>query len=231
MAKKGKNYSTAKEKVEQKDYMLTDAIALLKEIKSAKFDESVDVSIRLGVDPKYPDQMVRGTIVLPHGTGKTKRVLAIASGEKQKEAEEAGADFFGGEEIVQKIQKENWFDYDVVIATPDMMKHLGRMGKLLGPKGLMPSPKAGTVTFNVKEAVGEIKKGRIEFKVDKTGIINSSVGKMSFADDMMADNVSQFVKAVLRAKPVSLKGKYVLSIYLSSTMSPSVKLSIPEFES
>jgi large subunit ribosomal protein L1 len=231
MAKQGKNYLSAKEKVEQmKEYNLQDAIALLKEIKTAKFDESVDVSIRLGVDPKYPDQMVRGTVVLPHGTGKVKRVLVIAAGEKQKEAEEAGADFYGGEDIVEKIQKENWFDFDVLIATPDVMKHVGRLGKLLGPKGLMPSPKSGTVTFNVKEAVSEIKKGRVEFKVDKTGIINTTVGKMSFENDKLTDNTTDFVKAVLKAKPVALKGKYVLSIYLTSTMSPSIKLGVQQFE-
>jgi large subunit ribosomal protein L1 len=231
MAKQGKNYLSAKEKVEQmKEYPLQDAVSLLKEVKTAKFDESVDISIRLGVDPKYPDQMVRGTVVLPHGTGKVKRVLVIAAGEKQKEAEEAGADFFGGEDIVEKIQKENWFDFDVLIATPDMMKHVGRLGKLLGPKGLMPSPKAGTVTFNVKESVSEIKMGRVEFKVDKTGIINSSIGKMSFDNDKLVANTRDFVKAILKAKPVALKGRYVLSIYISATMSPSIKLGVQQFE-
>lgn len=230
MAKKSKNYQEAKEKIEQREYPLQDAIALLKEVKTAKFDESVDVSMRLGVDPKYPDQMVRGTVVLPHGIGKVKRVLVIATGEKQKEAEEAGADFYGGEDIVEKIQKENWFQFDVLIASPDMMRHVGKLGKLLGPKGLMPSPKSGTVTFNIKEAVTEIKKGRVEFKVDKTGIINSSVGKMSFEENKLADNAGDFIKAVLKAKPVALKGKYVLSVYLSSTMSPSVKLGIQQFE-
>lgn len=232
MAKQSKHYRNAKEKVEQmKEYGLQDAISLVKEIKTAKFDESVDVSIRLGVDPKYPDQMVRGTVVLPHGTGRVKRVLVIASGEKQKEAEEAGADFYGGEDIVEKIQKENWFEFDVLIVTPDMMKHVGRLGKLLGPKGLMPSPKAGTVTFNISDAVSEIKKGRVEFKVDKTGIINSSVGKMSFENDKLANNARDFIKAVLKAKPTALKGKYVLSVYLSSTMGPSVKLGVQQFES
>jgi len=232
MAKQSKHYRNAKEKIEQmKEYGLQDAISIIKEIKTAKFDESVDVSIRLGVDPKYPDQMVRGTVVLPHGTGRVKRVLVIASGEKQKEAEEAGADFYGGEDIVEKIQKENWFDFDVLIVTPDMMKHVGRLGKLLGPKGLMPSPKAGTVTFNISDSVSEIKKGRVEFKVDKTGIINSSIGKMSFENDKLADNARDFIKAVLKAKPTALKGKYVLSVYISSTMSPSVKLGAQQFES
>ncbi len=230
MAKTSKSYRSSKEKVEDKEYLLQEAVTLLKEIKTSKFDESVDVSLRLGVDPKYPDQMVRGTVVLPYGTGKVKRVLVIAAGEKQKEAEEAGADFFGGEDIVEKIQKENWNDFEVLIATPDMMRHVGKLGKLLGPKGLMPSPKSGTVTFNVKEAVGEIKKGRVEFKVDKAGIINSSVGKISFEENKLSDNIKDFVKAVLKAKPVTLKGKYVMSLFLTSTMSPSIKLNIPQFE-
>ncbi len=230
MSKKSKAYVNAKEKIEEREYIIDDAISLLKEIKSSKFDESVDVSMRLGVDPKYPDQMVRGTVVLPHGTGKIKRVLVVASGEKQKEAEEAGADYVFGEEVVEKIQKENFFDYEVVVATPDMMKHLGRLGKVLGPKGLMPSPKAGTVTFNLKETVEEIKKGRIEFKVDKTGIINSCVGKISFDDTKISDNIKDFVGAILKAKPVALKGKYVRSIFVSSTMSPSIKLNAQEFE-
>jgi large subunit ribosomal protein L1 len=230
MAKKSKNYRKAKEKIEQEEYLLQEAIALLKEVKTAKFDESVDVSMRLGVDPKYPDQMVRGTVVLPHGTGKVKRVLVITAGEKQKEAEEAGADFFGAEDMVEKIQKENWVEFDVLIASPDMMKHVGKLGKLLGPRGLMPSPKSGTVTFNIKEAVAEIKKGRVEFKVDKAGIINSSVGKVSFEENKLADNAREFIKAVFKAKPLALKGRYVLSVYVSSTMSPSIKLGIQQFE-
>jgi large subunit ribosomal protein L1 len=230
MAKRAKNYRNVKEKVQQREYALEEAISLLKEIKTAKFDESVDIAMRLGVDPKYPDQMVRGTVVLPHGTGKVKRVLVIAAGEKQKEAEEAGADFVGGEEIVEKIQKENWFEFDVLIAAPDMMKHVGKLGKLLGPKGLMPSPKSGTVTFNVKEAVTEVKRGRVEFKVDKTGIINNSIGKSSFDKEDLMDNTREFVTAVLKAKPPALKGRYVLSIFASTTMSPSVRLNPQEFE-
>jgi large subunit ribosomal protein L1 len=230
MAKHGKNYLNAKEKIEQREYVLQEAVSLLKEIKIAKFDESVDLSIRLGVDPKYPDQMVRGTVVLPHGTGRVKKVLVITTGEKQKEAEEAGADFSGGEDMVEKIQNENWADFDVLIASPDMMKHVGKLGKLLGPKGLMPSPKSGTVTFNIKDAVAEIKKGRVEFKVDKTGIIHSSIGKTSFENDKLTDNARDFVKAVLKAKPTALKGRYVLSVYLSSTMSPSIKLGMQQFE-
>ncbi len=230
MAKHSKNYLNAKEKIEQREYVLQEAVSLLKEIKIAKFDESVDISIRLGVDPKYPEQMIRGTVALPHGTGRVKRVLVITTGEKQKEAEDAGADFFGGEDMVEKIQKENWFDFDVLIVSPDMMKHVGKLGKLLGPKGLMPSPKSGTVTFNIKDAVSEIKKGRVEFKVDKTGIVNSSVGKTSFENDKLTDNARDFLKAVLKAKPTTLKGRYVLSVYLSSTMSPSIKLGIQQFE-
>jgi large subunit ribosomal protein L1 len=230
MAKRAKNYRDAKEKVQQKEYGLEEAISLLKEIKASKFDESVDIAMRLGVDPKYPDQMIRGTVVLPHGTGKVKRVLVIAAGEKQKEAEEAGADFAGGEEIVEKIQKENWFEFDVLIAAPDMMRHVGKLGKLLGPKGLMPSPKSGTVTFNVKEAVTEVKRGRVEFKVDKTGIINTSIGKSSFDKGDLMDNTREFVTAVLKAKPPALKGRYVLSIFASTTMSPSVRLNPQEFE-
>lgn len=230
MAKKGKKYLIAKQKVEDRDYQVEEALELLKEIKTAKFDESVDLAVRLGVDPKYPDQMVRGTVVLPHGTGKTKRVLVIASGEKQKEAQDAGADFVGGEEMIEKIQKENWSDFDVLIATPDMMKHVGKLGKVLGPKGLMPSPKAGTVTFEIKTSVEEIKKGRIEFKVDKTGIINSCIGKTSFDHEKLADNLKDFVGAILKARPQTLKGKYVRTIFLSSTMSPSIKLSLQAFE-
>ena len=227
---KQKNYVNAKAKIEQREYTVEEAIALLKEIKAAKFDESVDISIRLGVDPKYPDQMVRGTVVLPHGTGKVKRVLVVAAGEKQKEAEEAGADFIGGEEIVEKIKNENWFDFDVLIATPDMMKNVGKLGKLLGPKGLMPSPKAGTVTFNVKESVTEIKQGRVEFKVDKTGIINSTIGKSNFEAKALVENAREFATAVLKARPAALKGKYVLSMYASTTMSPSVKINPADFE-
>ena len=231
MSKRGKSYLKTKEKIEEREYVLNEAVALLKEIKTSKFDESVDVSVRLSVDPKYPDQMVRGTVVLPYGTGKVKRVLVIASGEKQKEASEAGADFVGGDEIVEKIQKENWFDYDVVISTPDMMKSVGKLGKSLGTKGLMPSPKSGTVTFNVKETVAEIKKGRVEFRVDKNGIINSSVAKTSFDSEKIVENSKVFISAILKVRPVTLKGKYVKSVFISSTMSPSIKINIQELES
>lgn len=231
MSKRGKAYVKAKERIQERAYAFTEAATLLKEVKTSKFDESVDVSVRLAVDPKYPEQMVRGTVVLPFGTGKVKRVLVIAAGEKQKEAMDAGADHVGGEEIVEKIQKENWFEYDVVIATPDMMKSVGRLGKALGTKGLMPSPKAGTVTFNVKDTVAEIKKGRVEFRVDKAGIIHSSVAKTSFAAEQIAENAKTLLGAILKARPVTLKGKYVKSVYLSSTMSPSIKLDISELES
>jgi large subunit ribosomal protein L1 len=231
MSKRGKAYVKAKEKIQERAYAVAEAAALLKEVKTSKFDESVDISVRLAVDPKYPEQMVRGTVVLPFGTGKVKRVLVIAAGEKQKEAMEAGADHVGGEEIVEKIQKENWFEYDVVIATPDMMKSVGRLGKALGTKGLMPSPKAGTVTFNVKDTVAEIKKGRVEFRVDKAGIIHSSVAKTSFAAEQIAENAKALLGAILKARPATLKGKYVKSVYLSSTMSPSIKLDISELES
>jgi large subunit ribosomal protein L1 len=231
MSKRGKAYVTAKEKIQERAYAFSEAATLLKEVKTSKFDESVDLSVRLSVDPKFPEQMVRGTVVLPFGTGKVKRVLVIAAGEKQKEASEAGADFVGGDEIVEKIQKENWFEYDVVIATPDMMKSVGRLGKALGTKGLMPSPKAGTVTFNVKDTVAEIKKGRVEFRVDKAGIIHSSIAKTSFDAEKIAENAKAFLGAILKARPVTLKGKYVKSVFISSTMSPSIKLDISELES
>jgi len=231
MSKRGKAYIKAKEKIQPRAYPFSEAAALLKEVKTSKFDESVDVSVRLAVDPKYPEQMVRGTVVLPFGTGKVKRVLVIAAGEKQKEASEAGADHVGGEEIVEKIQKENWFEYDVVIATPDMMKSVGRLGKALGTKGLMPSPKAGTVTFNVRDTVAEIKKGRVEFRVDKAGIIHSTIAKTSFAADQIAENAKALLGAILKARPATLKGRYVKSVFISSTMSPAIKLDIAELES
>ena len=230
MSKHGKLYRDARSRVEDREYGLEDAVTLLRGMQRSSFVESVDLSIRLGVDPKYPEQNVRGTVALPHGTGRQVRVLVIASGEKIKEAEDAGADHAGGEEMVEKIQAENWFDFDTVVTTPDMMRHVGRLGKVLGPKGLMPSPKAGTVTFNLKETVEEIKKGRVEFKVDKTGIINSSIGRMSFDDAQIAENVRSFIQAVLKARPASLKGRYVRSIYLSTTMSPGVRLLPQDYE-
>ena len=223
MARHGKKYRAAVEKVEQRPYQLDEAFGLLKQIAFAKFNETVELSMLLGVDPKHADQMVRGTTVLPHGTGQTKRVLVIAQGEKQKEAQEAGADFIGGEELVEKIQG-GWTDYDAVIATPDMMRSVGKLGKVLGPRGLMPNPKTGTVTFDVGKAIQEIKAGKVEFRVDKTAIIHVPVGKISFATEQLKDNASAIINAVRKAKPSAAKGKYVRSIYISSTMSPSLQI-------
>src|SRR5512147_675414 len=222
--KAGKNVSKARAAVEARSYTPAEAVTLLQKVKFAKFDETVDLTMRLGVDPKHADQMVRGTVVLPHGLGKSKKVLVITSGEKVKEAEAAGADIVGGEELVEKIQKENWTDFDAVIATPDVMKSVGKLGKVLGPKGLMPNPKTGTVTFDIANAVREIKAGKVEFRVDKTAIIHVPVGKMSFADKKIADNALAVIQAVLRAKPAAAKGKYVQSIYMSSTMGPSISI-------
>ena len=223
MAKHGKKYRAAAEKVEQRPYNLDEAFGLLKQISYAKFNETVELSMLLGVDPKHADQMVRGTTVLPHGTGQTKRVLVIAQGEKQREAQEAGADIVGGDEIVEKIQG-GWVDFDAVIATPDMMRSVGKLGKVLGPRGLMPNPKTGTVTFDVAKALQEIKAGKVEFRVDKTAIIHVPVGKIAFSADQLRDNASAIINAVRKAKPAAAKGKYVKSIYISSTMSPSVEI-------
>ena len=223
LAKHGKKYRAAAEKVEQRPYQLDEAFALLKQIAFAKFNETVEISMLLGVDPKHADQMVRGTTVLPHGTGQTKRVLVIAAGEKQKEALDAGADFVGADDIVEKIQG-GWVDFDAVIATPDMMRSVGKLGKVLGPRGLMPNPKTGTVTFDVAKALQEIKAGKVEFRVDKTSIIHVPVGKIAFSSDQLRDNASSVIAAVRKAKPAAAKGKYVRTIYISSTMSPSIQL-------
>ncbi|MCC6265610.1 MAG: 50S ribosomal protein L1 [Bryobacterales bacterium] len=230
MAKKsGKKYQAAAAQVEDREYPLADAIALAQKIRFAKFDEALEVHLRLGVDPRHADQMVRGTVVMPHGLGKTKRVLVIASGDKVKEALEAGAEFAGGEEMVTKIQSENWIDYDAVVATPDMMRSVGKLGKVLGPRGLMPNPKTGTVTQDVVAAVNEIKAGKVEFRVDKTGIIHASVGRVSFEHDKLLDNANTLIGAVLRAKPAAAKGKYVKSAAVATSMGPGVMLEVTAF--
>jgi len=225
----GKKYTAAKKQVPEKPVSLDEAIPLVKKIKFTGFDETLELALLLGVDPKHADQMVRGTVVLPHGTGASKRVLVIASGEKIKEAEKAGADTVGGPEMVQKIQ-EGWLDFDAVVATPDMMKDVGRLGKVLGPKGLMPNPKTGTVTFDVTKAVQEIKAGKVEFRVDKTSIIHVPFGRSSFEEKKLIENARALVSAVLRAKPPTAKGKFLRSAYVSSSMSPSVRLDTASLE-
>ncbi len=222
--KTGKKFAAASAQVEARPYGVEEAIGLVQQIKFAKFDETVEVHMRLGVDPKHADQMVRGTIVLPNGLGRSKRVLVIASGEKLREAQEAGADFFGGDEIVNRIQTEGWTDYDAVIATPDMMRSVGKLGKILGPRGLMPNPKTGTVTTDVVTAIRETKAGKVEFRVDKTGVIHAPVGKVSFAKDKLLENATMLIAAVVKAKPAAAKGKYIKSATLCSTMGPGVQL-------
>lgn len=208
---------------------MAEAIALAQKIRFAKFDEALEVHLRLGVDPRHADQMVRGTVVLPHGLGKVKRVLVIASGDKVKDALEAGADFAGGEEMVTKIQSENWLDFEAIVATPDMMRSVGKLGKLLGPRGLMPNPKTGTVTADVVSAVKEIKAGKVEFRVDKTGIIHAAVGRVSFDHDKLLDNATTLIGAVVRAKPAAAKGKYVKSGAVATSMGPGVMLEVTPY--
>lgn len=224
MAHRGKKYIESRKKVDPlKKYTFDDALNLVLETKYSRFDESVDVALRLGVDPRHADQMVRGTVILPHGTGKTTRVLVFAKGEKEKEAQEALADYVGADELAQKIQG-GWLDFDKVIATPDMMGLVGKLGKILGPRGMMPNPKLGTVTFDVAKTVSEMKSGRIEFKVDKTGIVHASVGKTSFGKDKLLDNLKALMEVVMKLKPSASKGAYIKSVAVSSTMGPGVKV-------
>ncbi len=231
MARKaGKKYEAAAKQVEQRKYKLEDAVPLLQKVKYAKFNETVELHLRLGVDPKHADQMVRGTVVLPNGLGTSKRVLVIASGEKVKEAEKAGAEFSGGEDMVAKIQQENWLDYDAVVATPDMMRHVGKLGKILGPRGLMPNPKTGTVTLDVAQAVKEIKAGKVEYRVDKAGIIHVPVGKINFPAEHLIENSSTLIQSVFKSKPAAAKGKYMKSVTLCSTMSPGLAIDVTPLE-
>ena len=224
MSTRGKKYLEARAKVDRNNrYDLDAGVTLLKDSARAKFDESVDLAIRLGVNPKHADQMVRGTVALPHGVGKMVKVLVFAKGEKEKEAQEAGADFVGAEDMVEKITG-GWTDFDKAIATPDMMGTVGKLGKILGPRGLMPNPKVGTVTFDVSKAVKELKAGRVEFRVDKTGIIHTTVGKVSFTAEKLKDNVLALMDVIIRAKPASSKGTYLKSVAISTTMGPGIKL-------
>ena len=225
----GKKYAAARKLVEKPAYTLADAMPLVKKAAFAKFDETVELVMRLGVDPKHADQMVRGTVVLPHGLGKSKRVIVIASGEKVREARDAGADEAGGDDLVQRIQG-GWLDFDAVVATPDMMKSVGKLGKVLGPRGLMPNPKTGTVTMDVAKAVKEVKAGKVEFRVDKTGIIHCPVGKVSFDAAKLAENAHALISNVIKAKPATAKGRYVKSIVISSTMGPGVPIDLASVE-
>src|ERR1700677_943843 len=225
----GKKYAAASSQVEHRPYPIEEAVPLVQKVKFAKFDETVELHVRLGVDPKHADQMVRGTIVLPNGLGKSKKVLVIASGEKQREATEAGADIVGGEDMVTKIQTENWTDFDAVIYTPYMMRAVGKLGKVLGPRGLMPNPKTGTVTVNVANAVREVKAGKVEFRVDKTGVIHVPVGKVSFASEKLLENANSLLQAVVKAKPAAAKGKYMRSATICSTMGPGVSLDVTPY--
>jgi large subunit ribosomal protein L1 len=221
----GKKYRNSAAKVDRsKKYSLDDACTLLPQTKIAKFDESVDIAVRLGVDPKHADQMVRGAVVLPHGTGKSQRVAVVAKGDKAAEARAAGADFVGAEDLVERIQKENWTDFDSMVATPDMMGLVGRLGRVLGPKGLMPNPKVGTVTADVAKAVRELKAGRVEFRVEKAGIVHARIGKASFGADKLKENARSMVETLLRAKPASAKGTYLKSVTLSTTMGPGIRV-------
>jgi len=222
---RGKKYQESAKLVERNRlYDPKEAMELVQQTAKAKFDESVEIHVKLGVDPRHADQQVRGVVVLPHGTGKTLKVLVFAKGDKAKEAEAAGADFVGAEELVTKIQSENWFDYDVVVATPDMMGVVGRLGKVLGPKGLMPNPKSGTVTFDISKAISEIKAGKVEYRVDKTSIVHVGIGKVSFGTEKLGDNFRTLMEAVVKAKPSAAKGTYLKSVVVVSTMGPAIKV-------
>ena len=223
MRKHGKKFAAARQQVPDRQHTIEEAIPLIQKVKFAKFDETVELALRLGVDPKHADQMVRGTVVLPHGLGKSKKVLAIAGADKQREATDAGADHVGGEELVDKIQG-GWMDFDAVVATPDMMRAVGKLGKVLGPRGLMPNPKTGTVTFDVATAVRETKAGKVEYRVDKTGVIHVGIGKVSFEPDRLRENAQTLLDAVVKAKPSTAKGKYVKKVNLAPTMGPGVLL-------
>lgn len=225
MKSSSKKYRKAKEEIGSKAYSLSEAVDLLKKISFANFDETVEIAARLGVNPKYSDQMVRATVVLPHGIGKKKKILAITAGEKIKEAEEAGADMVGGEELIERIQK-GWLDFDVLIATPDMMKSVAKLGKLLGPRGLMPSPKTGTVTFDLKRAINEVKAGKVEFKVDKGGVVHAGIGKVSFEAGKLVDNSVALLEAIIKAKPPAAKGKYMKSVSICTTLAPAIKIDL-----
>jgi len=225
MPKRGKNYQESMKLVDRtKLYDTLEALELVQQTAKAKFDETIELSVRLGVDPRHADQQVRGAVVLPHGTGKTRKVLVIAKGEKVKEAEDAGADFVGGDEMVARIQNEGWLDFDVVVATPDMMGVVGRIGRVLGPKGLMPNPKSGTVTFDIEKAVNEIKAGKVEYRVDKASIVHVPIGKVSFGTDKLRENFQAIVEALIKAKPAAAKGKYLRTVTVASTMGPGVKI-------
>lgn len=222
----GKNIEAARQKIDRaKEYSLDEAIKLLKDCKFAKFDETVELAVNLGVDPKKSDQVVRGTVLLPHGTGKSVRVLVFAKGEKEKEAREAGADYVGAEDLVEKIQK-GWLDFDKAVATPDVMSLVGKLGKILGPRGLMPNPKVGTVTFDIERAIKELKAGKVEFSVDKGGVVHVPIGKISFDDAKLLENARAVISSIIKAKPAASKGKYLKKITLSSTMGPGIKINI-----
>lgn len=225
MAKLGKKYKAAIEKYDRSNlYNASEALKIVTDVASAKFDETVEAHIRLGVDSRHADQQVRGAVVLPYGTGKTKRVLVFAKGDKATEAQQAGADFVGAEDMAEKIQKENWFDFDVIVATPDMMGVIGRLGRVLGPKGLMPNPKSGTVTQDVTKAIEEIKAGKVEYRLDKTNIIHVPVGKVSFGAEKLSENFFALIDAIIKAKPAAAKGQYLKSVSVTSTMGPGVKI-------